>query len=193
MKYRVSTERLTWRKAKVACEKIDAKLATLLSDAEFEEVGKLMKDQEYYWIGGVCSGNSYVATTRTWEILVFMRNWFHSQGCKTLDVKDDRWRWLSGEKIEPNSPFWAKDCTLANDPNGGLGLRKFLILFRDGNDVMFKNHGENSRLNFICQNKCGDDGKRQGVLFKWVLTSLYKSHKANSASSWWQHCMKNTK
>ena len=65
MKYRPSTERLTWREAKVACEKIDAKLATLLSDAEFEEVGKLMKDQEYYWIGGVCSGNSCVVTTGT--------------------------------------------------------------------------------------------------------------------------------
>ena len=70
IKYRISTEEKTWSEAKAFCEANNEKLATLLSDAEFEEINKLIKDLKYYWIGGFCSGNSCEVTTGIYEILV---------------------------------------------------------------------------------------------------------------------------
>ena len=61
-----------WTDAKADCEARGAKLATLLSDAEVEEVAKLMIDGATYWIGGHCEGNSYKVTTGINEMMVFM-------------------------------------------------------------------------------------------------------------------------
>ena len=54
MKYQIINELKTWTEAESDCEAKDAKLATLLSTEEVEEVAKLIEDETYYWIGGRC-------------------------------------------------------------------------------------------------------------------------------------------
>ena len=54
------------------CEATDAKLATLLSDAEVEEVAELINEETYYWIGGHCSGTSYELETGIHEMMVYI-------------------------------------------------------------------------------------------------------------------------
>ena len=57
-KYRIIDEPKTWTEAKTYCEASDAKLATLLADAEVDEVAELINKETYYWIGGHCLGIS---------------------------------------------------------------------------------------------------------------------------------------
>ena len=60
--------------------------------------------------------------------------------------------------------------TWFHSPGSSTQAGKFPTLLRDNSgEILFEDGKNENRQYFICQNNGGDYGKRQGMLFRWVL------------------------
>jgi len=127
--YFVLRTKQSWSEAKSACEAEGAELAKLSTPAEVEKAAEKTEDETFYWIGG------------------------HCPDCRRKDVRDDEWKWIDGEKIPLDHPYF-KPWTVAGKTNKSPydtdGDAKWLTLYRSGNDAQFVNSCCGQRM-ALCQ------------------------------------------
>jgi len=127
--YFVLHTKQSWNEAKAACEAEGAQLATLATPSEVEKAAEKTEDRTFYWIGGSCPD------------------------CRREDVRDDKWKWIDGEKISLDHPYW-KLWTAGGKTNKSPfdtdGDAKFLTLYRNGTDAQFVNGCCGQRM-ALCQ------------------------------------------
>jgi len=127
--YFVLHTKQSWNEAKAACEAEGAQLATLATPSEVEKAAEKTEDKTHYWIGGSCPD------------------------CRREDVRDDKWKWVDGEKISLDHPYWklwTADGKTNKSPFDTDGDAKFLTLYRNGTDAQFVNGCCGQRM-ALCQ------------------------------------------
>merc|ERR1719370_1506765 len=111
-----------------------AHLVTMPSYEEVEKVAKMLDDATNYWIGG------------------------HCKGCKRDDLYEEKWEWITGEKIPLSNIYWRKYSGCAGSrtetPCDNDGTAHMLTLKRDDKEknILFVNAstGEWNSHKFIC-------------------------------------------
>ncbi len=75
-------------------------------------------------------------------------------------VSEDRWKWISGEKIALESCYWGLfgGKQMPWNDEAYATVSKFLTLYQKDDKTTFANWDKGTRK-FICQNYGGDDGK----------------------------------
>jgi len=148
-KFIVSSSAATWAAAKTACAGLGGQLASLTSYAEVMKAAMLIDADENYWIGGQCPA------------------------CTKTDVHEEKWEWLSKEKIPLSNLYW-KTYDGEKMPHDSDGDAKFLSLLKKGTSPQFVNWYGGQSNKYICQKmlsiaskvlkyKTIDDEKKQNV------------------------------
>jgi len=137
--YFVLSKKQSWSQAKAACEAKGAKLAQLSTPTAVENAAKKIQEKTHYWIGG------------------------HCPDCRRPDVRDDKWKWIDGEKIPLDHPYWklwteVYSGITAKTPHDvdGRGDAKFLTLYRKDGNAQFVNSccGQRPALCHDCRPIC---------------------------------------
>ena len=85
--------------------------------------------------------------------------------CTKNDVHEDKWEWLSKEKIPLSNLYW-KMFESHKAPYDTNGDAKFLSLYKKGTTPQFDNWAESHSYKYICQKMLSVASKDLKVLLK---------------------------
>merc|ERR1711872_884699 len=113
--------------AEKKCKEWGGELASLNTLAKIQFVADMLDDGQFAWIGGECVD------------------------CDT--VKDDKWMWKSGDRLDLQNPMW-KDFEGQKPPYDGQDSKNdaiYLAIYKKDGDVQFVNWSGRHNYTYLCE------------------------------------------